>query len=124
MKKLEFSLPSDFKENIQIIDKRTESYDPKESAQELYESLKKLPVSTLDEFQKIVDKNPYYSYLDSSLPSDLKEDIQIIGKRNQSYDPKESAQELYRALRKLPATTLDEFQEIVDKNPYYDLASW
>lgn len=64
MKKLEFSLPSDLEEDIQITGKRTESYNPKKSAQELYEILKKLPVSTLDEFQKIVDKNPYYPDLE------------------------------------------------------------
>ena len=67
MKKLEFSLPSDFKEDIQITGKRTESYDSKESAQELYEALTKLPESTLNEFQKIIDKDPISFYLSSGL---------------------------------------------------------
>ena len=62
--------------------------------------------------------------LEFSLPSGLKENIQIMGKRTKSYNPKESAQELYRALTKLPAPILDEFQKIVDRNPWPDINSW
>lgn len=59
MKKLEFSLPMEFKENVKITGKRTKSYNQRKSAQELYEALEHLPLSTISEFQKIINNKPY-----------------------------------------------------------------
>ena len=62
VRKVEINIPPNFQKNIYLICRRNELTTPKESAEELYKGLRKLPSKVIREFQKIINDKPYLPY--------------------------------------------------------------